>query len=393
MSGTIFGVAHDPGGARAILPVLMYLHEQKVPVLAAVSGPAVEIASNEFAPLARIQMADSSSLGICIRELECRACPVLLSAAGLYNQIEHTMRLAARELGIPSVAVLDWWGLYKERFQRIMPPDGFTEKSHPDRICAIDDLSREGLVEMGFPPERIVVTGAVNLESSSRRLKRYLAERDGIRAGLGVGEGGQCAVFFSEPYIRDSDGLPWGGIGGYYNDDGTPVFGYTSLEMLREVAGALMKQSHGATDLVLCVKPHPMEHLPSLEEVIQDCSRSGLSIRLVRDTDPAKLMASGDVFFGMASIVLMEASLTAKPVFSVQIGLDANKHADPCVSNRLGFTTPVYDRASLEACLEGWRQGKAARASAANSDAWDGAASRVAESVLSIVTTMKQSLE
>jgi hypothetical protein len=364
----------------------MLLHEQNVPVLAVVSGPAAEIAANEFASLARLQMDDSSSLGSCVQELERNACPALISASGLYNRIEHTVRLAARELGIPIVAVLDWWWFYKERFQRTLP-DGPVEESLPDRVCAIDDFSREGLVEAGFPPEKIVVTGAANLESSSRRLKKYSAERDGIRAELGIGEDGQCAVFFSEPYIRDSDGLPWGGTGGYFKDDGTAVFGYTSLEMLQEVAAALIKKSPGATDLVLCVKPHPMEHVPSLEIVIQACARSGLRIRLVRDTDPMKLIAAGDIFFGLASIVLMEAGLTAKPVFSVQIGLDTNTTADPCVSNRLGFSTPIYDRAALEACVESWRQGKETRGAPVNSDAWEGAASRIAESVLDIVKT------
>ena len=53
----------------------------------------------------------------------------------------------------------------------------------------------------------------------------------------------------------------------------------------------------------------------------------------MRDVDPVKLMAVGDVFFEMASIVLMEASPTANPVFSVQIGLNRKTTDDLCVAN------------------------------------------------------------
>lgn len=386
MSEPIIGVAHDPGGARAVLPVLELLHSRNVRVLAVVSGPAIEIAETGFASLPRISMDDSSTLGSCVVELERHGCPVLLSAAGLYNQIEHTVRLAARGLGIPVVAVLDWWRAYRERFERA-DPRGTIERSWPDRICAIDEASRDGLIEAGFAPETITIAGAVSLESSSRRLERFASERQKIRTELGVCDGVPCAIFFSEPYIRDSDGLPWGGTGGYFKDDGTPVFGYNSSEMLVEVSSALSKKTHGAPDIVLFVKPHPMEHIPSLEETVRECARTGQSVRMIKDADPVKLLAAGDIFFGMASIILVEAGMTGKPVFSVQIGLSSGKTEDPCVANRLGFSTPIGSRDSLEEAIARWRGGERLQAPSVNPDMWNGAAARVAECIFETIGT------
>jgi hypothetical protein len=384
VSGPIIGVAHDPGGARAIFPVLELLGARGFQVFAVVSGPATAIIDAEYASLGRLHMEDSSAVASCVRLLKQKQCAILLSAAGLYNRIEHTMRRAARQLGIPVVAVLDWWSAYRERFER-MNPDGSTERSWPDQFCAIDSVSRDGLIEAGFPPEKITITGSVSLESSAQRLEQYTGERQQIRSELGVGESALCAIFFSEPYIKDSDGLPWGGVGGYFKDDGTPVFGYTSHEMLLEVASVLAKQFRAGKNLVLCVKPHPMEHIPSLEATLRECAKAGLPVRIVENDDPAKLLAAGDIFFGMASIILLEAVMTGKPVISVQIGLSAERMADPCVANRLGFSTPIGNRASLEDAVARWLAGKDTGATAANPTMWDGAAERVAESILDAI--------
>lgn len=380
MSGTIIGVAHDPGGARAVLPVLDFLDARNIPVLALVAGPAVGVAESMPSSLPRLSVDDSATRESCVRTLRQAGCCALLSAAGLYNRIEHTARLAARESGIPLVAVLDWWSAYGERFER-SNPDRSIERSWPDEICAMDTASRDGLIEAGFPSEMITITGSVSLESSAQRFEQYARERQQIRSDLGIGDTARCAVFFSEPYIRGSDGRPWGGVGGYFKDDGTPVFGYTSREILLEVSAALAQQFRTNKSIVLFVKPHPMEHIPSLEATICECAKTGLTIRMVRNDDPARLLVAGDIFFGMASIILLEAGMTGKPVLSVQIGLSPDRASDPCVANRLSLSKPIGSRASLKKAIAHWC-GERVQAPAVGTDRWHGATARVAECIM-----------
>jgi hypothetical protein len=376
--GTIAGLAHDPGGARAILPVIELLRERDVPVVAIVSGPAVEIAEREF-PGIRLEKMEDDATGVeCAEVLARNHCGALVSAAGFYNLIEHQVRVAARSIGIPIVAVLDWWGMYRDRFQRALP-GGQLETSLPDQICALDEISRDGLIGDGFPASQIVVTGAVNLESSWKRLQHYSTQADGIREAIGISAGDRCAVFFSEPYIRASDGLPWGGVGGYYLPDGTTTSGYTAHGILREVAAVLAREKPPGEELVLCVKPHPMEHVPSLRAVMSEFEAEGLRMVLVDGLDPVRLCAAGDLFFGMDSIVLVEAALSGRPAFSVKIPTSTELPPAPGSSNPLGFTTPVYDRAALHKQVASWFAGTYHSDAAMPMKLHQGATGRVAD--------------
>lgn len=57
---------------------------------------------------------------------------------------------------IPSVAVLDYWGMYKERFGA---SDGSIDVTLlPDRLCVLDRRCRDDLQQLGVPIERMVVT-------------------------------------------------------------------------------------------------------------------------------------------------------------------------------------------------------------------------------------------
>ena len=54
----------------------------------------------------------------------------------------------------------------------------------------------------------------------------------------------------------------------------------------------------------------------------------------------------------MSSIALFEASITNKPTFSVQIGLDKKNIYDPCLSNRFNYSISVNNRYKLTRILK-----------------------------------------
>ena len=76
----------------------------------------------------------------------------------------------ARRRNIPSVAVLDYWGMYEERF---CSNDGSIDHTLlPDMLCALDHRCREDLLRLGVPPERVVITHNPWLDSVVRHAYR-----------------------------------------------------------------------------------------------------------------------------------------------------------------------------------------------------------------------------
>ncbi len=58
---------------------------------------------------------------------------------------------AAAEQGIPTLAILDLFGL---------PGDAFAARTrHPDRVCVLAEAVRDNLVRAGWPADRIAITG------------------------------------------------------------------------------------------------------------------------------------------------------------------------------------------------------------------------------------------
>jgi hypothetical protein len=62
----------------------------------------------------------------------------------------------ARKLGIPSITVLDSWGMYEERF--CGKDNVIADAMLPDKICALDIRCRDDLIRLGVPESRIAIT-------------------------------------------------------------------------------------------------------------------------------------------------------------------------------------------------------------------------------------------
>lgn len=346
--GTVLGIAHDPGGARVVAPILLALHQLGHPVVLIGSGPSTGICNNEFPGLCLREIEDSASLQTGIDLLKEEGAQLLVSASGLYNEIEHTMRLAANSLGLPIVGVLDWYFNMRQRFQRVERSSGCMVDSRPDWVLALDEPTKKEVIQAGFQQDQIHVAGYINLEHSLQKVMAFEKDLAGIRGELGIPASKKIAVFFSEPYINAADGKEWGGVGGYFDSSGHPIHGYTAAESLQAVLSA-MESLEWFRHAHLVVKAHPMEHVPALMKVMsrlpEDLKKK---MTIVEKYDPAKLIALGSIFFGMASVALLEASITGKPVLSVQIGLNKSPEDDPCISNRLGLSISIR---SLE-CLK-----------------------------------------
>lgn len=383
MSMTVVGVAHDAGGARAIIPVLEELVRRGVSTEALVAGPAATLWPAECAGVQFHSVPDGLSLDAAMGLLDRARTGAVLSACGLYNRLEHTVRCAARASGVPCVGVLDSWLNYAERFRRT--EHGRHVPSVPNIVCVMDELSRRGAVEAGLDPAQVVIAGAPNLERSVQLAKAVSADRGRLRAALGIDPDCYVIVFFSEPFVTAPDGGRFEGEGALCDPCGESLYGYTAEQILDIVLDELNVQNRAAARRAhVIVKAHPSEWSAPLTTVVSKHASEWTRADVRANEPPAMWIGLADAVVGMMTIALLEAALAGRPTLSVQIGLTESGMDDPCFSVRLGYTPAVYTRAALSLEI---RRLFAARSNGQPSPAsapiaLDGSAARVADIVL-----------
>lgn len=129
-----FGVVcHDAGGGNQIAAMLQHWHWR--PAWAVVEGPAAGIWQRSFpgmAPAAGFSWLQEAA--------------AVITGTGWASELEHRARCEARQVGCLSVAVLDHWTNYRERFVRsgleVLPEevwvvDGYAESMARELFPAI----------------------------------------------------------------------------------------------------------------------------------------------------------------------------------------------------------------------------------------------------------------
>jgi hypothetical protein len=150
---------------------------------------------------------------------------------------ERAAVLAARDLGIPAVCIVDLFAVDEVRW--IGAPD------YAQRVCVLNEGVRDFLVAAGRTPEQIVVTGNPAFD----------ALRDPSNAALGIqlrqshGWDGKRVLLWpnqAEPAVHPFDGSP--------GDPSLP----------QRVLDALVAWTLAQDDAVLCVRPRAGESPPAL---------------------------------------------------------------------------------------------------------------------------------
>lgn len=131
-------VAHDAGAANLIFSWLKHHRPDGRGVKVFVQGPALRIFSREFPGWLIEKHIDEALNGA--------AC--LISGTGWGSDLEHRARILARKNSVPTIAVLDHWVNYPERFER----DGAS--SLPDFFWVFDGYA-ENLARKCFPGRNI----------------------------------------------------------------------------------------------------------------------------------------------------------------------------------------------------------------------------------------------
>ena len=179
-------VANDAGAAKLMLKWLEPLDEQLKFYL---EGPALKIFERE-----RNQIKLEESLEKCLNNSK-----LLISGTGWSSNVEYLARKIANKKNIYSIAVIDHWVNYKERFTRE------SETVLPDRLW-LADREAEEIASREFPELPITVLGNKWLCDLKEIVQEKKKRQNSIRRQAGA----QVLYYFSEPIRDESTGIPNG---------------------------------------------------------------------------------------------------------------------------------------------------------------------------------------
>ena len=347
-------VLQDTGGANAVLPVVRELRSRGATCRIIAAGKARSVLDREGVEHEAVDVpavVDASTVGLAGSWLRPSASALLLGTSW-GPSVEKAAAVAARGL-VRSVAVLDMWSYYAQRFENT---DTGALDYLPDRVAVMDDEAARAAISAGLPADRVVVTGQPYLETLPERFAEASLIDDAARLRATWAPDGRPVIMFaSEPIARD--------LAGSDLDRG-----YTERDALCDLVEAAARSRHRP---VIVAKPHP-EHGPNEHDWVM--AHGGI---VAQGLPSWHCIAAADVVVGMTSMVLLEALFAGKASISHQ----PTARPFPFVGDRYGIaaTRDVDDLAAhLTAALAA--QGPPT----ANPVA--GAAGRVAELVLAMAS-------
>jgi len=149
-------VANDAGSANLLIYFFLALNLQPAKVFMA--GPALKIWNNCFPDtIIAISIKDAIS-----------GCSVVITGTGWQTDIEHEARIFAKNMNIYSIACLDHWVNYEERFSRN------NERILPDEIWVFDKHALD-LARNFFPDIKILLQKNYYIHHMLQSAKNYTA--------------------------------------------------------------------------------------------------------------------------------------------------------------------------------------------------------------------------
>lgn len=311
--------ARDAGAAAALAPVARAVIEQgRFAAVMVAHGKAVAVFERAGLPVLALAEEPTAAQVDALLARERVRC--VLTGTSMRPARDDLFWGGARRAGIGSIAVLDHWCNYAERFTRQTPFDTL-----PDTLAVMDDVAREALLEAGCPPDVLRVTGQPYFDDLLVRIAAL--DRAAVRHELGVEIDRRLVVFASEPQHR------------YYGD----ALGYTEDSALNAAIGALARTDPGA---LLVVKLHPLQEDSAHDAVHGE--QLPIEVRVLRAYPTTHLVAAADVVLGMTSVFLLEGAICGRPTLSIRPGGDP---ADHFLSRHAAAIESVVAAEHVEAAL------------------------------------------
>lgn len=310
-------ICHQIGGSRAVGPVIHQLQQMNLRVLTLGYGLAAEGFTQQniqFTPVSDTLPADAN-FRLWAEGILTVTCPqVVLSGTSSGFTPEKAVIEQAKQLGIPTVAVLDHWSNYVARFEG----EGGSFHYLPVRLAIMDSLAQQDLLGLGYPLASLVITGQPYFDNIPTCLAQ--TDRQLLRSKYSIGQDERLLIFASEPQRQDY-GM---------------TLGYSEVDALRTLLESVAQINNLKWHIY--IKPHPTEDESELQAI---ASQSPVKTTLINSIPPRNLMAMADVVVGMTSLFLIESALLGVPTLSFQPNLIGE---DIFVGKRLFLIESAYSQ-------------------------------------------------
>ncbi len=223
---------------------------------------------------------------------------VLLLGTDASRHVEKRFMRAARSTNALSIAYLDFWSNYLERF---VDDDGVM--CIPDRIAVVDEQMFKELKHIGIPGDRMVITGSPGIEQSIDAYRRMSGEcRYQLRRKNAIGEEDFCVLFVSTPLSSEDYSA------------GASGCSHSLLLLVRDVLSHLDQYAQTRAKKVhLFIRPHPRETGTAFQEL----KGGQVFLHLIEMGNPLEWIEASDIVVGLDSMLLIEAASVGKPVISL----------------------------------------------------------------------------
>jgi hypothetical protein len=224
----------------------------------------------------------------------------------------------SKEKNIISISILDYWGEYLERFSSF---DGdFNLSFVPDKICALDQISKKSLLSLGIKKDNIVLTHNPNFD-------KVVHETFNSKSLLISEKSEFNVIFISQPLIESKD---------KYNQ------GYSQIDMFNNFLFFLTSwECHKSKNVKVWL--HPKEDKKKWNKVISEASSEFIKIDVFEQRD-SKIFEWADFIVSGFSTLIYQALYYLLPVISMQIGLNKK---DQLITNELDLSIPLYSKEEI----------------------------------------------
>lgn len=304
----ILFAAQNPGGFNALMPVIKKTIEAKS------CKVKVCLAEEACGMAKRFKLNFTNCTGITRKELEILLnkfqpdIALIATSDGL--SLEKKATVWAKNNGVKTLSIIDFWANYKQRFST---PGTLDLAYLPDAICVIDESMKREMTKEEFNARRLFVTGNPFFESF----------------GLIKQDRGKYILYADQPFSEI------GAKGGYIN---SPMF--DEVEIFSDYVKALGKLN---IKLPIIIAFHPRSKKRNKYDRIMAKSKLKISLAKRKTED---LIKAAETVVGINTMVLFQAAISGKKVVSYQPGII--KWQDPLKSNLLGLSYAAYNFSQLE---------------------------------------------
>lgn len=219
--------------------------------------------------------------------------------------------------GIRTISIIEHWSLYKKRFEL----DG--KYIFADTILVNDKIAYQEAIDDGVDKERLQIVGNPVFENIKK--KRYRQNEKIEWKKFYKLDNRKIITFISEEFKKD------------FPKDLDNYFGFDEFEVLNDIIEFLDE------DWILLIKLHPSENISKYKYL-----EKFKNIVIIEKTDIDKLILFSDIFIGMGSMLLLEASLLRDNVYSYR----PNELIE-FIGNKNGMTIEIKDKKELKDVLYG----------------------------------------